>query len=1056
MLHCLRDGFNPTYKNWTGHGEIYVPFHSNEDGKMFDSRDNMAGMLHDAMGISNKNMEQDNDQQSTFSNLNGADEETKNFIKLLRDAETPLFQGCKKQTKLSFIARLLQLKVLCRWTNHSVDLLLELLKDSFPDDVNLPANCYEATKITTELGFTCKIIDACHNNCMLFRGEDEKLDKCEICGGARYVDDVTKIAKNQMRYFPLKPRLQKLFMSSKTSSLMRWHAEKRIDDGILRHPADSQAWKNFDERNPTFASDIRNVRLGLATDGFNPFGTMNVSNSIWPVVLLTYNLPPWLCMKQPSLILSIIIDGPKGPGNKIDVFLQPLIDELKELWDIGVQTYDASADQVFQLHAALLWTISDFPGYGNISGWSTKGMFACPNCGKDTQSKYLKNGHKFCYCGHRRFLPTGHRLRRDRVSFDGTIELRQKPTPLSVADLLRELETVPTEYKKEDVRKRWMQNNTKKRKVEESTQSIWKKRSIFFELPYWAGNLIRHNLDVMHIEKNVCDNVLFTLLGVKGKTKDNLNARKDLQLLKIRSSLHPIPRRNGALYLPAASFTMSKHEKNIFCGVLKRLRPPDGYASNISRHVQLEKQIIWGLKSHDNHVLMQKILPIAARRALPKNVVDVLIELSNFFRTLCSKMNSVHDLEKLQDRIVLTLCHLEKIFPPSFFDIMEHLPVHLAEEAKIAGPVQFRWMYPIERYLSTLKKYVRNRAHPEGSIARGYLMEECMNFCSRYLNDVETKENRLPRNYDGNNLMGRRLFSGKRSTIDKDTLLQIHRYVLANADTVAPYRDMHQVIIKREKPRATPREIQFIHSQTFYIWFKAYVQSLQEASDPQLTGEIIALANGPIPHATKYNACIIGGYRYRVKSKDIHKKTQCSGVVVNADTLSFASAKDKKPRSGNVSYYGVLTDIIDIQYTKDIQFLMFKCDWVDNERGVKQDEFKFTLVNFNYLMYERNLPTDEPFILATQSQQVWYIADPVESDWNVVVKMSRRDSFDIYSTIEAEKHSSLQLDDGIPNRNEDVCWVREGVEGVIVDAVVGTVDHNEIETDMDVEDDLDE
>ncbi|GMP78094.1 hypothetical protein CsSME_00034161 [Camellia sinensis var. sinensis] len=61
---------------------------------------------------------------------------------------------------------------------------------------------------------------------------------------------------------------------------------------------------------------------------------------------------------------------------------------------------------------------------------------------------------------------------------------------------------------------------------------------------------------------------------------------------------------------------------------------------------------------------------------------------------------------------------------------MEHLHVHLVEKARLAGPVHYRWMYVIERYLLTLKKYVRNRTHPEGSIAEGYLAEECLTFCS--------------------------------------------------------------------------------------------------------------------------------------------------------------------------------------------------------------------------------------------------------------------------------------------------------------------------------------
>ncbi|KAL0289226.1 UNVERIFIED_CONTAM: hypothetical protein Sradi_7077100 [Sesamum radiatum] len=728
MLHCLRDGFDHTHTSWTCHGEMYIPLHISEDHEFPTNAhgDDMPSMLRDAMGIPNKDDHVENDQH-----LNGADVEIKRFFKLLRDAETDLFPGCKKQTKLSFISGLLHLKVLCRWCNHLVNLLLELLRDTFPDNVNLHANYYETNKIIAELGFSCEVIDACPNNCILFRGKDGKLDECEICGEGRYKDEAKKVATKRMRYFPLKPRLQKLFMSTKTASLMRWHAKERIEDGVLRHPADSQAWK-------------------------------------------------------------------------------PLVDELKELWHIGVPTYDASC---------------------------------------------------------------GHRLRRDRVSFDGTMELSPKPMPLSEVELLQQLEIVPTEYKKEDLRKRLRSKGADR----------------------------------------------------KGKTKHNLNARKDLQVMNIWSSLHPISRPDGGI--------------------------------------------------------------------------------------LCSKVNPKLDLEKIQDRIALTLCHLEKNFPPSFFDIMEHLPVHLAEEALLAGPVQFRWMYPIERYLSTLKRYVRNRARSEGTIARGYLMEECMNFCSRYLNDVETKENRPPRNYDGDNNMGRGLYGGTRCIIDKDTLLKIHRYVLSNIDLVAPYREMHYATIRREKLRATPREIQHIHSQTFDVWFKSYNTARANALD--VPKELIALADGPIRHAKRYNACVVGGCRYRVKSKDIDKKTQCSGVVVNADTLSFASAKDLNPRSRTVSYYGVLKDILE------------------------------------------NLPTDEPFVLASQAQQVWYISDPSEANWNVVVTMTRRDNYCLYSTIEVEPHSRVQLDDNIPSRNEDVCWVREGVEGSVVDETMMTVENTEVGNDIEPEDDFD-
>lgn len=76
---------------------------------------------------------------------------------------------------------------------------------------------------------------------------------------------------------------------------MKWHSEERLEEyGVIRHPADTPAWKSLDERYPDFSSDIRNVRLGLAADGFNPFGNMNIAHSTWPVVFIPYNLPPWL------------------------------------------------------------------------------------------------------------------------------------------------------------------------------------------------------------------------------------------------------------------------------------------------------------------------------------------------------------------------------------------------------------------------------------------------------------------------------------------------------------------------------------------------------------------------------------------------------------------------------------------------------------------------------------------------------------------------------------------------------------------------------------------
>ena len=228
---------------------------------------------------------------------------------------------------------------------------------------------------------------------------------------------------------------------------------------------------------------------------------------------------------------------------------------------------------------------------------------------------------------------------------------------------------------------------------------------------------------------------------------------------------------------------------------LKNITVPDGYSSNISRYVDVKQSKLRGLKSHDSHVLMQQLLPLAMRKTLPKEVCSILIDLCSFFKHLCNKILKVDELNQLQNRVVLTLCHM---VPPSFFTVMVHLIVHLVEDAKIGGPVQYRWMYPIERYLGKLKSYVRNKAQPEGSIAEGYLAEESLTFCSRYLDGIETIFNRIRRVDDEPDTMassvsglfppvGKPVGGFTYFSLSTKEKLQAHRHVLTNCAQVNPF-----------------------------------------------------------------------------------------------------------------------------------------------------------------------------------------------------------------------------------------------------------------------------
>nr|XP_027071665.1 uncharacterized protein LOC113696453 [Coffea arabica] len=819
-------GFLTTYTNWIYHGEDPWDFNQeNVSNGVFrhTENDDINELIHKTLG---RTLEENSN--INLEELRGAcDEETNKFFKLLKHAETELYLGCKNFTLLSFVIKLLHVKSLCRWSNNSMTILLELLKEVFPENELFPSSYRDAWKIVKDLGLSYHKIHACPNNCLIYWKETE--------------------------HEPFAESVELL--------------EERIKDRKLRHPTDSLAWKHFNDWHPSFASDPRNVRLGLAADGFNPFKAMNNKYSTWP---------------QTSFMLCLLIDGPKAPGNDIHIYLQPVIDELNEFWDPRVSTYDAA-------------TID-------------------------------------------------HSYRLNRAQFDGTIEKHSRPVRLYGFEILEQLRDFRNEFGKDQP-----VSSAKKRK--------------------------RRTKDNNDSEQKFLGNLLWTLLGM-GKTNDDINARYDLKEMGIRKALHP-QSKGDKVFLPPVCFTMSKDEKEIFCNVLKTVKVLDGYASNISR---------------------------------------IIIELRDIFRQLYSKVLTVADCETLEDRTPLALCELEKMFPPLLFNIMEHLLVHLPEEAKLGGTFQFRSMYPIERYLCTLKNYVRSRSHPEGSIAEGFLAEECMTFCSMYLDNIESKLNRPPRTYEGeylNRQIGRPLGKEEVIYLDDVSWVQAHRYVLGNLETVDPFRREHKHLLKLEKPRMSNYEREKIHSETFYKWFKKHVEDLEKSNScHDYYKEIAYLVAGPDKWAKSYSGYIVNGFRFHTKKREMRRILE---------------------------YYGVLVDIVELRYSNDINFVMFKCDWVDDVTGMKQDEHNFTLVNFDHILYKQNTKNDEPFILGSQAQQTWYVRDALEPEWNIVVKMTPRDLFIIDPEINIcedipDEHSAWQHVNNNNSEDSNVSWVREGVDGVILDA----------------------
>lgn len=202
----------------------------------------------------------------------------------------------------------------------------------------------------------------------------------------------------------------------------------------------------------------------------------------------------------------------------------------------------------------------------------------------------------------------------------------------------------------------------------------------------------------MHTEKNIAESIVGTLLDIPGKTKDSINTRHDLKEMKIKRNLWPTKDSHGKyIYDHDAPWTLKQDEREIFCRRLKDTKLPDGYASNISNCVDMSECKLFGLKSHDYHVLMQNLLPMALRGLMQRPIRIAINRLCCFYGKLCQRELSRKDLETMEKEIVITMCELEVHFPPSFFDIMVHLTIHLVREVRLGGPVHLRWMYPFER-----------------------------------------------------------------------------------------------------------------------------------------------------------------------------------------------------------------------------------------------------------------------------------------------------------------------------------------------------------------------
>ena len=241
--HLFYYGMDEKYDPQIHHGEIFYCTSSNDEEDDLDDGDEdpddvVMPQTHDDVQTLEMLYDIHRGQHCGDATVGGEDEwntrdpeepnvEDQKFFRLLKDAEQKLYPNCEGFSKLSFIVELYQLKCLNGWSDTSLDSLFKLLKNVLPRGNIVPESIYEARKVIQGLGLNYVKIDACINDCILYRNDYAKAKQCPVCGESRWkfgLDDGNievnsssskrnKIPCKILRYFPLKSRLQKLFMS---------------------------------------------------------------------------------------------------------------------------------------------------------------------------------------------------------------------------------------------------------------------------------------------------------------------------------------------------------------------------------------------------------------------------------------------------------------------------------------------------------------------------------------------------------------------------------------------------------------------------------------------------------------------------------------------------------------------------------------------------------------------------------------------------------------------------------------------------------------------------
>jgi hypothetical protein len=203
----------------------------------------------------------------------------------------------------------------------------------------------------------------------------------------------------------------------------------------------------------------------------------------------------------------------------------------------------------------------------------------------------------------------------------------------------------------------------------------WTHKSCLWELLYAKALILPHNIDLMHQEHNIAESIISMCFDVTGFSKDNVNARKDLADLCNYPSMEPKVNAMATLKRTWTPYCLKPVERKEILRWLKKLMFPDRYVSNIKRVVNISTGKLNGLKSHNYHIIIERLMPVMFRGYFDADLWEIFIELNYFYWQICAKQVSKLMMQKLEREIMVLICKMKKVFPLGWFNAMQRLLV---------------------------------------------------------------------------------------------------------------------------------------------------------------------------------------------------------------------------------------------------------------------------------------------------------------------------------------------------------------------------------------------